>query len=134
MPKPLTLVVACALLDRDARVLLAQRPKSKSMPDYWEFPGGKVEAGETPEQALRRELEEELGIQTDDSCLAPFGFTSHAYEDFHLLMPLYLCRVWQGVVQAREGQALRWVEKNALSSFLTLPADRFLIAQLQDWL
>ena len=134
MTLALTLVVACALIDRDNRVLLAQRPENKSMPDYWEFPGGKIEAGETPEQALLRELREELGIETEHSCLAPFGFTSHAYEDFHLLMPLYICRVWQGSVRGCEGQALRWVAPQSLSSFLTLPADRFLIAQLQDWL
>ena len=132
--KPLTLVVACALIDRDNRVLLAQRPPSKPMPGFWEFPGGKVEQGETPEQALLRELEEELAIKTEKSCLAPFSFSSHPYEEFHLLMPLYICRVWQGVVSPREGQQIKWLKANKLAEMLTLPADRFLIAMLQDLL
>ena len=132
--KPLTLVVACALIDRDNRVLLSRRPAGKSMAGYWEFPGGKVEVGETPEGALRRELREEIGIETEDSCLAPFCFTSHAYEGFHLLMPLYVCRVWRGAVRGCEGQGLRWVMAVDLENFLTLPADRFLIARLREWL
>ncbi len=132
--KPLRLVVACALIDADNRVLLAKRPPSKEMAGYWEFPGGKIEKGETPEQALLRELEEELAIKTEKSCLAPFSFSSHPYEEFHLLMPLYLCRVWQGRVEPREGQEIIWIRANKLDDMLALPADRFLIAMLQDLL
>lgn len=110
------LVSAVALIDPDGRVLLAQRPEGKSMAGLWEFPGGKVEAGETPEAALIRELEEELGINTWQSCLAPLTFASHAYEDFHLLMPLFACRKWQGIPQPQEGQSLKWVRKQDLRS------------------
>ena len=115
------LVSAVALIDPEGRVLLAQRPKGKPMAGLWEFPGGKVEAGETPEAALIRELEEELGINTWQSCLAPLTFTSHAYEDFHLLMPLFACRKWQGVPQPQEGQSLKWVRKHDLRSIPCLP-------------
>src|SRR5438105_9837022 len=107
--KPVVLVAAAALIDVDGRVLLAQRPEGKSMAGLWEFPGGKVHAGETPEAALIRELKEELGIDTDARCLAPYTFASHAYPEFHLLMPLYVCRVWQGIVRPCEGQRLAWV-------------------------
>src|SRR5690242_14774464 len=106
--KRLVLVAAVALIDADGRVLLAQRPVGKAMAGLWEFPGGKVDAGETPEAALIRELEEELGIDVSANCLAPFTFASHDYPEFHLLMPLYVCRVWEGTVMAREGQSLRW--------------------------
>lgn len=132
--KPLTLVVACALIDLDNRVLLAKRPPDKEMSGYWEFPGGKVEKGETPEKALLRELQEELGIKTEKSCLAPFSFSSHPYDKFHLLMPLYICRVWQGLVTPLERQEIKWVKPNKLTEMLALPADRFLIAMLQDLL
>ncbi len=132
--KPLTLVVACALIDLDNRVLLAKRPPNKEMSGYWEFPGGKVEKGETPEKALLRELQEELGIITEKSCLAPLSFSSHPYDKFHLLMPLYICRVWQGIVTPLEAQEIKWVKPNKLSEMLALPADRFLIAMLQDLL
>ncbi|MCB1970206.1 MAG: (deoxy)nucleoside triphosphate pyrophosphohydrolase [Geminicoccaceae bacterium] len=107
--RPLKLVVACALVDGDGRVLVAQRPAGKPMAGLWEFPGGKVHPGETPEESLIRELDEELGISTHESCLAPLTFASHAYADFHLLMPLYVCRKWQGDVEGREGQNVRWV-------------------------
>src|SRR3954467_9673225 len=114
---PVILVSAVALLDADGRVLLAQRPEGKSMAGLWEFPGGKVEPGETPEAALVRELKEELGIDVHESCLAPFTFASHAYPDFHLLMPLYVCRQWSGIVIAREGQQLKWVRPARLGEF-----------------
>ena len=132
--KPMVLVAACALVDPDGRVLLAQRPEGKSMAGLWEFPGGKVEPGETPEHALIRELHEELGIDTWESCLAPLTFASHAYEDFHLLMPLWICRKWQGVARGREAQALKWVKPNRLRDYPMPPADLPLIAMLQDWL
>ena len=128
------LVSAVALIDRDGRVLLAQRPEGKSMAGLWEFPGGKVEVGETPEAALIRELEEELGINTWKSCLAPLTFASHAYEDFHLLMPLFVCRKWEGMPQPRENQALKWVRKQELRSYDMPAADVPLIPILYDWL
>lgn len=128
------LVAAVALIDPDGRVLLAQRPEGKSMAGLWEFPGGKIEAGETPEAALIRELHEELGIDTWQSCLAPLTFASHAYDDFHLLMPLYACRKWQGIVQPREGQALKWVRAADLRDYPMPPADIPLIPILQMWL
>ena len=130
----IVLVAAVALIDPDGRVLLAQRPEGKSMAGLWEFPGGKVEAGETPEACLIRELQEELGIDTWESCLAPLTFASHSYEDFHLLMPLFACRKWQGIVQGREGQALSWAAPNRLRDYPMPPADVPLIAILQDWL
>lgn len=130
----MVLVSAVALIDVDGRVLLAQRPKGKSMTGLWEFPGGKVEAGETPEAALIRELHEELGINTWASCLAPLTFASHAYDDFHLLMPLFACRKWDGIVEGREGQALKWVRANDLKNYPMPPADVPLIAILRDWL
>jgi 8-oxo-dGTP diphosphatase len=132
--RPLILVVAVALVDADGRVLLAQRPPGKAMAGLWEFPGGKVHASETPEAALIRELKEELGIDVTASCLAPFTFASHAYPEFHLLMPLYLCRVWQGIVSPCEGQALAWVRPARLSDYPMPPADRPLIAMLRDLL
>ena len=128
------LVSAVALIDRDGRVLLAQRPKGKSMAGLWEFPGGKVEKGETPEAALVRELHEELGIETWDSCLAPLTFASHKYEDFHLLMPLFACRKWSGIVQAKEGQSLKWVLAKDLSKYPMPAADLPLIPILRHWL
>ena len=128
------LVSAVALIDRDGRVLLAQRPEGKSMAGLWEFPGGKVEVGETPEAALIRELEEELGINTWKSCLAPLTFASHAYEDFHLLMPLFACRKWGGMPQPRENQTLKWVRKQELRSYDMPAADVPLIPILYDWL
>ena len=128
------LVSAVALIDVDGRVLLAQRPVGKSMAGLWEFPGGKVEAGETPEAALIRELYEELGIETWASCLAPLTFASHGYDDFHLLMPLFACRKWQGTPVAREGQHLKWVRVNELRDHPMPPADLPLIPILRDWL
>jgi 8-oxo-dGTP diphosphatase len=128
------LVVACALVDADRRVLIAQRPAGKSMAGLWEFPGGKVEPGETPEAALIRELEEELGISTKTACLAPLSFASHTYENFHLLMPLYVCRKWQGMPQAREHATLKWVRPQALRDYPMPPADEPLIAPLCDLL
>lgn len=128
------LVSAVALIDRDGRVLLAQRPEGKPMAGLWEFPGGKVEAGETPEAALIRELHEELGIDTWASCLAPLTFTSHSYDDFHLLMPVFACRKWQGTPTPREGQALKWVRAGELRNYPMPPADIPLIAVLRDWL
>lgn len=130
----IVLVSAVALIDRDGRVLLAQRPEGKSMAGLWEFPGGKVESNETPEAALVRELDEELGIETWDSCLAPLTFASHSYHDFHLLMPLFACRKWNGIVQPKEGQALKWVEANALSKYPMPAADIPLVSILRDWL
>ncbi|GAA6200745.1 8-oxo-dGTP diphosphatase MutT [Aquicoccus sp. SU-CL01552] len=128
------LVSAVALIDVDGRVLLAQRPKGKSMAGLWEFPGGKVEPGETPEAALIRELEEELGIDTWASCLAPLTFASHGYGDFHLLMPLFACRKWNGQPRAREGQTLKWVRARDLRDYPMPPADLPLIPILRDWL
>ncbi|WP_089877429.1 (deoxy)nucleoside triphosphate pyrophosphohydrolase [Citreimonas salinaria] len=128
------LVSAVALIDRDGRVLLAQRPEGKSMAGLWEFPGGKVESGETPEAALIRELHEELGIGTWASCLAPLTFASHSYDSFHLLMPLYACRKWEGVPQPHEGQKLAWARPNALRNFPMPPADLPLIPILRDWI
>ncbi|RKT32257.1 8-oxo-dGTP diphosphatase [Roseovarius halotolerans] len=128
------LVSAVALIDVDGRILLTQRPEGKSMAGLWEFPGGKVEPGETPENALIRELEEELGIDTWASCLAPLTFASHSYPDFHLLMPLFACRKWQGAPQGREGQALKWVRPDALRDYPMPPADIPLIPILRDWL
>ena len=128
------LVSAVALIDRDGRVLLAQRPEGKSMAGLWEFPGGKVEPGETPEAALIRELQEELGINTWASCLAPLIFASHAYPEFHLLMPLFACRKWEGIPQAREGQRLVWARAGELRDYPMPPADIPLIPILRDWL
>lgn len=130
----IVLVAAVALIDRDGRVLLTQRPLGKSMAGLWEFPGGKVEVNETPEVALIRELHEELGIETWKSCLAPLTFASHAYESFHLLMPLFACRKWDGIAQGREGQALKWVKPAQLRDFPMPPADLPLIPILRDWL
>jgi len=130
----LVLVSAVALIDADGRILLAQRPAGKSMAGLWEFPGGKVEPGETPEAALIRELHEELGIDTWTSCLAPLTFASHAYDDFHLLMPLFACRRWDGIVTPREGQTLKWVRARDLTDYPMPPADIPLIPVLRDWL
>jgi 8-oxo-dGTP diphosphatase len=124
------LVAACALVDADGRVLIAQRPVGRSMAGLWEFPGGKVEAGETPEASLIRELKEELGIVVNEACLAPLTFASHAYSDFHLLMPFYVCRRWEGTVRAQEGQELAWVRPNQLKEFPMPPADVPLISHL----
>jgi len=123
-------VAACALVDADGRVLLAQRPEGKPLAGLWEFPGGKLEAGETPERTLIRELEEELGIVVKEACLAPLTFASHSYPDFHLLMPLYICRRWEGIVSAKEGQALAWVRPNRLREYPMPPADVPLVAHL----
>ena len=128
------LVSAVALIDVDGRVLLGQRPEGKSMAGLWEFPGGKVEEGETPEAALIRELQEELGIDTWASCLAPLTFASHSYDDFHLLMPLFACRKWDGIPQSRENQALTWVHARDLSKYPMPEADIPLIPILRDWL
>jgi 8-oxo-dGTP diphosphatase len=130
----LTLVVACALIDADNRVLIAQRPKGKTLEGLWEFPGGKLEPNERPEPALIRELHEELGIVVQEACLAPLTFASHAYEDFHLLMPLYICRRWEGSVTGREGQTLAWVRANKLRDYPMPPADLPLIPHLTDLL
>jgi 8-oxo-dGTP diphosphatase len=133
-PTPTVLVVAVALVDGDGRVLIARRPEGKAMAGLWEFPGGKVHDGESPEAALIRELAEELGIDVSAHCLAPLTFASHRYETFHLLMPLYVCRVWEGAVRAREGQALKWVEPRRLRDYPMPPADVPLIAMLRDLL
>ena len=126
----LLLVVAAALVDVDNRVLLAQRPKGKALEGLWEFPGGKIDAGERPEQSLIRELKEELGIAVAEACLAPLTFASHAYPDFHLLMPLYVCRRWEGIVAPQEGQQLAWVRPNRLRDYPMPPADEPLIPHL----
>ena len=128
------LVAACALIDADGRVLLAKRPQGRPMAGLWEFPGGKVEPGETPEAALVRELEEELAIKVTPSCLAPFTFASHGYPAFHLLMPLYLCRSWDGEISAQQGQELAWVRANMLAEYAMPPADEPLKAMLRDLL
>jgi 8-oxo-dGTP diphosphatase len=126
----LVLVAACALVDADGRVLLAERPAGRPMAGLWEFPGGKVEAGERPEQTLIRELKEELGIAVNEACLAPLTFASHSYADFHLLMPLYICRRWEGIVTAQEGQKLAWVRANRLRDYPMPPADEPLVSHL----
>jgi len=131
---PLVLVAACALVDTDTRVLIAQRPAGRPMAGLWEFPGGKVEAGERPETTLIRELREELGIIVDEQCLAPLTFASHSYPDFHLLMPLYVCRRWQGTATALEGQKLAWVRANRLCDYPMPPADEPLIVHLMTLL
>ena len=128
------LVSAVALIDQDGRILIAKRPDGKSMAGLWEFPGGKVELGETPEQALVRELSEELGIKTWNSCLAPMTFASHAYEDFHLLMPLFVCRKWEGILIPKEEQELKWVYSSELKNYPMPPADKPLIPILRDWI
>jgi 8-oxo-dGTP diphosphatase len=132
--RSILLVAACALLDGDNRILLAQRPAGKTLAGLWEFPGGKVESGETPEECLVRELDEELGVVTKIACLAPLTFASHAYETFHLLMPLYVCRRYEGVPQSREGQALKWVRARDLREYPMPPADAPLIPALFDLL
>ncbi|MBZ9695392.1 (deoxy)nucleoside triphosphate pyrophosphohydrolase [Mesorhizobium sp. B2-3-14] len=132
--KRLLLVAACALVDADGRVLLAQRPQGKQLAGLWEFPGGKVEAGETPEQCLIRELQEEIGIETEIPCLAPLTFASHSYDDFHLLMPLFVCRRFRGIAQPREGQALKWVRPKQMRDYPMPPADAPLIPFLIDLL
>lgn len=132
MSRKILLVAACALIDADGRILLAQRPEGKSLAGLWEFPGGKVEPGETPEETLIRELDEELGIQTKEACLAPLTFASHTYETFHLLMPLYVCRRFEGIPHGREGQAIKWVKPNALRYYPMPPADEPLIPIIQD--
>ena len=134
MSRPILLVAAAALVDPDNRVLITRRPPGRPMAGLWEFPGGKVEAGETPEAALRRELLEELGIDVCPTCLSPLTFASHAYEAFHLLMPLYLCRKWDGTVRAHEGQEIVWVRASKLSRYPMPPADEPLIAPLCDLL
>jgi 8-oxo-dGTP diphosphatase len=131
---PLIMVVAVALVDVDGRILISQRPKNKSMSGLWEFPGGKIEDGENPEQALIRELKEELNIDVSDKCLAPFTFASYKYEKFHLLMPLYVCRVWEGSVQSMEGQVFKWVRPKKLKEYPMLPADTPIVAMLRDLL
>jgi 8-oxo-dGTP diphosphatase len=130
----LVLVAACALIDADGRVLLTERPAGKTMAGLWEFPGGKVEAGERPEQTLIRELREELGITVNEACLAPLTFASHAYPEFHLLMPLYVCRRWEGTVRPLEGQQLAWVRPNRLRDYPMPPADEPLICHLMTLL
>ncbi|WP_424932588.1 8-oxo-dGTP diphosphatase MutT [Amaricoccus macauensis] len=130
----LVLVAAVALIDSDGRILLAQRPEGKAMAGLWEFPGGKIESGETPEAALIRELHEELRIDTWESCLAPLTFASHGYETFHLLMPVYVCRKWKGIPQGNEGQRLKWVRVQDLASYPMPPADLPLLSMLRDLL
>ncbi len=130
MSAKILLVAACALVDADGRVLIAQRPEGKTMAGLWEFPGGKIEDDERPEQTLIRELKEELGITVNEACLAPLTFASHSYPDFHLLMPLYVCRRWEGIVAAREGQQLAWVKPNRLRDYEMPPADVPLVSHL----
>jgi 8-oxo-dGTP diphosphatase len=132
--REILLVAACALVDPDGRVLIAQRPAGKTMAGLWEFPGGKVEAGERPEDTLIRELEEELGISVDEQCLAPLTFASHSYPEFHVLMPLYVCRRWNGTVAPREGQRLVWVRPRELRKYPMPPADEPLISHLTNLL
>ncbi len=134
MSVKIVLVAACALVDPDGRVLLAQRPEGKSMAGLWEFPGGKVEAGERPEDTLIRELREELGIGVREECLAPLAFASHSYPDFHLLMPLYICRRWEGTVKPQEAQAITWVRPNRLRDYKMPPADEPLVSHLMTLL
>ena len=134
MSRATVLVAACALIDADGRVLIAERPAGKSMAGLWEFPGGKVEAGERPEECLIRELAEELGIAVKEACLAPLTFASHNYPDFHLLMPLYVCRRWEGIVTPREGQRLAWVKPQRLRDYPMPPADEPLVAHLMSLL
>ena len=131
---PTLLVVCVALIDADDRVLITKRPKGKAMAGLWEFPGGKVGDGELPEEALVRELDEELGIDITESCLAPLSFASHVYDDFHLLMPLYVCRVWKGTPEPRDGQELKWVRPVRLGDYPMPPADAPLVAMLRDLL
>jgi 8-oxo-dGTP diphosphatase len=131
---PILFVVAAALVDRDNRVLIAQRPEGKSLAGLWEFPGGKLDPGETPEQALVRELREELGISVCLTCLAPFTFASHSYDTFHLMMPLYVCRSWEGEITPREGQSIKWVKVSELAAYPMPPADIPLIPWLRDLL
>ncbi len=131
---PILLVAACALVDVDGRVLICKRPQGKALAGLWEFPGGKLESGETPEACLIRELHEELGIEVNTACLAPFVFASHGYESFHLLMPLYLCRRWDGVVTPREHEAIEWVKPSRLGDYPMPPADAPLVAWLRDLL
>ena len=132
--KRLLLVAACALVDADRRVLIAQRPQGKQLAGFWEFPGGKVEPGETPEECLIRELREEIGVETKAACLAPLTFASHSYDDFHLLMPLYVCRRYSGIAVAREGQTLKWVKPRQMRDYPMPPADAPLIPFLIDLL
>lgn len=132
--KPLLLVAACALVDADGRVLLAQRPEGKTLAGLWEFPGGKIEAGETPEETLIRELAEELGIEVKSACLAPLTFASHSYDTMHLLMPLYVCRRWEGIARPIEGQTLAWVAPKRMRDYPMPPADEPLIPMLVDLL
>jgi len=133
MSRDVLLVVACALVDVDGRVLLAKRPPGRSMAGLWEFPGGKLKSGERPEEALIRELGEELGIDVSESCLAPFTFASHAYDAFHLLLATYICRTWVGDLQAREGQQLAWVRPNDMGKYPMPPADVPIVAMLRDF-
>ena len=130
--KSVLLVVACALVDPDGRVLMAQRPEGKAMAGLWEFPGGKVQPGELPEEALIRELKEELGIDVTAACLAPLTFASHSYEEFHLLMPLYVCRKWSGMAEPKEGQELKWIKPARMRDYPMPPADLPLIGHLMD--
>jgi 8-oxo-dGTP diphosphatase len=134
IPRPLLLAVACAMIDDDGRVLVTRRPEGKPMAGFWEFPGGKIEPGESPEQALIRELTEELGVTVGERCLAPLTFVSHAYENYHVLMPLFVTRRWTGELEAREGQELAWTTAARLREFRLLPSNEPLIAIIRDWL